>query len=168
MTDAAKKLVVRFKTNPNCEFTPAEAETLATAADRDLWAAKAAALYYFKTNDLPRALLLMQKVARREPTDENIRNVAILYRDTGQFSESIAWLNANERHLDAVRFHDLLCSNFAKLGDRGAAIKHGDISLRLKDQQAGTSPVGQTWISNPFDPENRQRNVISFSASSTF
>ena len=163
MNVEVKKLVSRFKTNPNCKFSPAEATTLATAADCDLWAAKAAALHYFKTHDLPRALILMQKVARREPTDENIRNVAILHRDTRQFAESIAWLNANERHLDAVRFHDLLCSNFAKLGDREAAIKHGDISLRLKDQQAGTSPVGQTWISNPYDPENRQRNVISFS-----
>lgn len=163
MTDAVKKLVARFKTNPNSEFTPVEAETLATAVDRDLWAAKAAALHYFKAHDLPRALILMQKIALREPTDENIRNVAILYRDARQFSESIAWLYANERHLDAVRFHDLMCSNFAKLGDRDAAVKHGDISLRLKDERAEISPRERAWISKPFDPENRQRNVISFS-----
>jgi predicted Zn-dependent protease len=121
MQQTADALVACFKKDVNVQFTPAEAAILAAKADRDLWAAKAAALYYFKAGDLPRALALSKKLATRQPTDENICNVAVIYRETKQFAECIAWLNANERHLDPIRFHDLLCSSYAYLGDRDAA-----------------------------------------------
>ena len=163
MEQTADALVDRFKKDVNVQFTPAEAAILAAKADRDLWAAKAAALYYFKARDLPRALALWKEIATRQPTSANICNVAILYRDTGDFTECIAWLNANKKHIDPIRFHDLLCSSHAYLGDRDAAIRHGDEALRLKDAQAGANPAPQPYVVRPFNPEHRERNIISFS-----
>jgi tetratricopeptide (TPR) repeat protein len=163
MEQAADALVARFKKDADVQFTPAEAAVLVAKADRDLWAAKAAALYYFKARDLPRALALSKEIATRQPTAENICNVAVLYRETRQFAECIAWLNANERHVDPIRFHDLLCSSYAYLGDRNAAIRHGDEALRLKDAHAGANPAPQPYVVRPFNPEHRQRNIISFS-----
>ena len=68
MEQTADALVDRFKKDVNVQFTPAEAAILTANADRDLLAAKAAALYYFKARDLPRALALSKEIATLEPT----------------------------------------------------------------------------------------------------
>ena len=104
MEQTADTLVDRFKKDANVQFTPAEAAILAAKADRDLYAAKAAAMYYFKARDLPRALALSKEIATRQPTSANMCNVAILYRDTGDFTECIAWLHTNKKHIDPIRF----------------------------------------------------------------
>jgi tetratricopeptide (TPR) repeat protein len=163
MEQSTDALVARFKKAPNVQFTPEEAALLAAAAGRDLWAAKAASLHYCKARDFPRALALMKQIAQRQPTDESICNVAIIYRDTKQYAECIAWLKANSKNVDPIRFQDLLCSSYAHLGDRVAAIGHGDEALRLKDVNAGIQPTHQAYVVKPFNPETPRRNVISFS-----
>ncbi|HYI43240.1 MAG TPA: hypothetical protein VD768_06430 [Sphingomicrobium sp.] len=158
----AKALVAEFKANPNRLFSDSEAEALAGAAGDDLWAAKAAAMHFYRKKDLPRSLELMASVAEREPTGENIKNVAVAMRAAGRFKEAVQWLEARQGALDPIELNDLLCSLATRLKDYEKAVRHGDEALRLKDAAAPRIEPREPLV-HAFDPEKRTRNVIAFS-----
>jgi hypothetical protein len=157
-----KALVASFKADPNRAFTDAEAETLAAAAPTDLWAAKAAAIHFFRNKDLDRSLGLMTLVAEREPSSENIRNVAVAMRSLRQFKEAVQWLEDRRDAIDPIELNDMLCSLATRLQDREKAVLHGDEALRLKDAAVPRIEITEPVI-RTFDPENRAANVIAFS-----
>ncbi len=84
---SASALAAAFRADPNRTFSGAEAATLAAAAGRDLWAAKAAALHHFRNGEFERALSLMESVVEREGSRENIRNVAVALRSLGRIQD---------------------------------------------------------------------------------
>jgi hypothetical protein len=161
MSDATS-LVAEFKANPNRSFTDAEAEALTAAAGADLWAAKAAAMHFYRNKDLPRSLELMTSVADREPSTENVKNVAVALRSLRRFDEAVQWLEDKRDAVDPIELNDLLCSLATRLKDHEKAVRYGDEALRLKD--AGVPPIEpREPILHAYDPEQRARNVIAFS-----
>lgn len=161
MTDA-EALTAAFRANPNREFSDAQAETLAAAADEDLWAAKAAGLHFFRKQDLPRSLDLLLTVADREPTSENVKNVAVMLRRLGRFEEAVRWLEQKGSFIDPIELNDLLCSLATRMKDHEKAVRYGDEALRLKDA-AVPKVEPRTPIIRPYDIESRSRNIIAFS-----
>lgn len=159
---AAESLAAAFRADPNRAFSREEAAILAAAAGTDLWAAKAAALHYFKARDFERAAALMRGVAEREPNPENIRNVAVALRSLGRFEEAVAWVESRRAGFDPIELHDLLCSLLVRLGRIGEAVAHGGEALRLKDAAAPAAPLPAPIV-RPFDLGARGRNVIAFS-----
>ena len=156
------QLTAAFRANPNRRFTPEEAEALAAAGDRDLWAAKAAALHHFKGSDFEPALALMTKVAEREPSPENVKNVAVVLRSLGRFQDAVDWMAGREAGFDPIEYHDLLCSLLVRLGKTAEAVAHGDRALALKDEAAPSATLDHPIV-RPFDPGRRSRNIIAFS-----
>ena len=106
---------------------------LAAAAGGDLWAAKAAALHFFRNRDFERAHALMRDVDEREASPENARNVAVVLRSLGRAGEAVEWVERRREQFAPIEFHDLLCSLLVRLGRVPEAIAHGEQSLRLKD-----------------------------------
>ena len=107
---SAEQLVAAFKANPNRRFSTEQADVLAAAADRDIWAAKAAALHHFRNEDFERALALMRAVMEREPSAENIKNVAVALRSLGRAQEAVDWIESRGDGLAPIEYHDVLCS----------------------------------------------------------
>lgn len=161
MHDAAA-LVQRFRRDADTRFGPEELAVLDAAASSDLWAAKIAGLHHFKAGNLPRAVTLMQLVLAREPTAENIVNLAVLHRDAGDFDAAIALLAEHRATLEPVRYHDMMCSCLGHLGRLARAAAHGTEALRLKDA-AGPPQPRRDFTVTPIDLEQPSRNVIAFS-----
>jgi len=159
---SAAQLVASFRANPDRRFSEVEAASLAAAADSDLWAAKAAALHYFRSENFEAALALTRKVLDREPGAENVRNVAVALRSLGRFEEVVDWVADRRESFDPIEYHDLLCSQYCALGKRDEAVAQGDLALRLKDQIAPVRSLPNPII-HAFDVNRRSRNVIAFS-----
>jgi tetratricopeptide (TPR) repeat protein len=159
---SADQLVAAFKANPNRIFSDEEALCLAAAADREIWAAKAAALHHFRNKDFEPALVLMHTVLDREPSAENVKNIAVALRSLGRFQEAADWIEGRRESFDPIEYHDLLCSQYCSLGKRAEAIAQGDQALRLKDEAAPSRPLPHPIV-RPFDIDRRSRNVIAFS-----
>jgi tetratricopeptide (TPR) repeat protein len=157
-----EKLVAAFKADPDLKFADAEADRLAAAADDDVWAAKAAALHYFRSGNFEAALALMRTVLDREPGAENVRNVAVTLRSLGRFQEAAEWIEARRESFDPIEYHDLLCSQYCSLGKRAEAVAQGDLALRLKDEAVPPRPLPDPVV-HPFHVDRRSRNVIAFS-----
>jgi hypothetical protein len=162
---AAEALVARFRSDPNRTFSGEEIAVLEAAATDNLWAAKAVGLHHFRAQAYDRGLSFARAVAEREPISENIKNVAIMLRMVGQPAEAVTWLNDHAQQMDAIVYHDMLCSLFNYLGQLPEAIRHGDKALHLKDASAakGAPAATATPRLSRFDPEQRARNVIAFS-----
>lgn len=158
----ASALVAAFKADPDRQFSETEAETLALAAPSDLWAAKAAAIHFFRKQDLARSVELMTDVAQREPSSENVKNVAVALRSQRRFEEAVAWLEARRDAIDPIELNDLLCSLATRLGDRAKAVRYGDETLRLKDAAIPPAEPREPVIRD-YRPDERSRNVIAFS-----
>ena len=154
-------LLAKFRQNPNMELSHDELDTLQTASMSDVWAAKAIALHYAKLNDFSKVLIPAEKVAKDEPTSENLINLAVTYRGLKQYSKCIEFLKHNESRIDPIRFNDLMCSNHAYLGHIGEAIRYGDRALQLKDK--GTTKSETHALLREFNRERRERNIIAFS-----
>ncbi len=161
-TSSAGRLVAAFKADPNRGFSDGEAESLAAAADRDIWAAKAAALHYFRKQEFERALALMRGVLDRETSAEGVKNVAVALRSLGRPQEAVDWIESRGDAFDRIEYHDLLCSLLRQLGRIPEAVDQGDHALRLKDE-ASPKRVATEAIVRPFDSSQRSRNVIAFS-----
>jgi tetratricopeptide (TPR) repeat protein len=157
-----EKLVAAFKADPDLKFADEEADRLAAAADDDVWAAKAAALHYFRSGNFEAALALMRTVLDREPGAENVRNVAVTLRSLGRFQEAAEWIEARRESFDPIEYHDLLCSQYCSLGKRAEAVAQGDLALRLKDEAVPPRPLPDPVV-HPFAVDRRSRNVIAFS-----
>ena len=136
--------------------------SLAGASGGDLWAAKAAALHFFRNRSFDRACSLMISVADREPNPENVKNVAVALRSLGRAKEAVEWMEARPDSFDAIEYHDLLCSLLVRLGKLPEAIAHGERALALKDAAAPACDPPDRLI-RPYDVDNRSRNLISFS-----
>jgi tetratricopeptide (TPR) repeat protein len=160
--DLAALLVASFKANPDRRFSEAEAAALAAAAGADVWAAKAAGLHYFRSENFEAALALMRTVLDREPGAENVRNVAVALRSLGRFQEAADWIEARRESFDPIEYHDLLCAQYCALGKRAEAVAQGDIALRLKDEAAPLRLLPNPIV-HRFDVDRRSRNVIAFS-----
>ena len=158
----ADALVAEFKSNPDMAFSDREAEALAAAADRDIWAAKAAALHCFRQGHVAEALAFARSIAAREPNSESVKNVAVALRELGRYAEAAAWIEARKQLFDPIEYHDLLCAQLAKLGKVAEAVAHGDQALRLKDASALPRELPHPIV-RAFDVERRSRNVIAFS-----
>ncbi len=161
MTDA-QELVAGFKANPNRLFSDAEAETLARAAASDLWAAKAAAMHFYRKQDMHGAIDLLISIGEREPTSENIKNVAIAMRILGRFEEAVQWLEGHASAIKPVELNDLLCSLATRMKDLEKAIRYGDESLRLKDAAIPQAERRQPVL-RAYNSQDGARNVIAFS-----
>jgi len=159
---SADQLAAAFRADPNRRFSDGEAQILAAAAGRDIWAAKAAALHFFRESDFPAALALMQDVAEREAGPENVRNVAVVLRSLDRFAEAASWVEARRAALDPIDYHDLLCSLMVRLGRIPEAVAHGDRALALKDAAAPHRALPEPSV-RPLDLGRRGRNVIAFS-----
>jgi hypothetical protein len=160
--ELADALVAAFKSNPNRIFSDREGEALAAASDREIWAAKAAALHCFRQGDVARALAFAHSVVAREPNSENVKNVAVALRDLGRYEEAAAWIEGRKQLFHRIEYHDLLCAQFAKLGKIAEAVEHGDQALRLKDESVPLRDLPEPVV-RPFDVERRGRNVVAFS-----
>lgn len=161
-TAPASRLAAAFRADPNRLFSGEEAEMLAAAAGGDLWAAKAAALHFFRNRDFERACALMRSVAEREASPENARNVAVVLRSLGRAGEAVEWVESRRDQFAPIEFHDVLCSLLVRLGRVPEAIAHGEQALRLKDEAApAIDPPAP--IVRRFDVDHRSRNVIAFS-----
>lgn len=158
----ASRLAAAFRADPNRPFSGEEAEILAAAAGGDLWAAKAAALHFFRNRDFERALALMTSVVEREATPENVRNVAVALRSLGRAREAVDWMESRKHGFDRIEYHDVLCSLLVRLGRTAEAVAHGDRALALKDEAAPASGLPDPIV-RPFDIRQRSRNVIAFS-----
>lgn len=158
----AIKLAASFRANPNRQFSDHEAQALLAAARDDLWAAKAAALHFFRARDFERSLSLMMDIMEREPGTESAKNVVVAFRSLGRCDAAVDWMAARRASFDPIEYHDLLCSLYVRLGKIAAAVAEGDQALRLKDEAA---PPGSpaSFVVNAFDPAQPTRNVIAFS-----
>lgn len=167
MSDAASdpapalRLAAAFRADPNRPFSGEEAEILAAAAG-DLWAAKAAALHFFRNRDFERALALMTSVVEREATPENVRNVAVALRSLGRAQEAVDWIESRREQFDTIEYHDVLCSLLVRLGKIPEAVAQGDRALVLKDGAAPFRDLPDPIV-RPFDVGRRSRNLIAFS-----
>lgn len=161
MSDAGA-LVAAFKADPNRQFSDSEAEVLARAADDDLWAAKAAAIHFYRKQDLERSAELMTSVATREPSSENIKNVAVALRALRRYEDALAWLEDKGKAVDPAELADLLCSLATRLGDLEKAIRYGDEALALKDAAVPRVDPREPVI-HEYRRDERSRNVIAFS-----
>lgn len=132
------------------------------AASKNIWAAKAAALQSFRSNEFDRALPLILAVAKREPRSENIKNAVVCLRSLARFDEALDLLKTNQDRVEPIFYDDLLCSLYLRLGQIEAAIAHGDAALRIKDAQIPVISVKRPVL-HRFDPEQRAANVICFS-----
>lgn len=159
---SAEQLVAAFKANPNRRFSPGQAEMLEAAADRDIWAAKAAALHHFRNEDYERALVLMRAVLEREPSAENIKNIAVALRSLGRAREALDWVESRGDAMAPIERSDMLCSLYRLAGEIPKAVAIGDEALRLKDAAAPRAPLPEPVV-HRFDPAERSRNVIAFS-----
>lgn len=159
---SSEALVAAFRANPDRTFSDREAEILAAAADRNIWAAKAAALHCFRRGDLERALAFARSVMAREPSAENVKNVAVALRDQGRHQEAADWIEDRKDLFDPIEYHDLLCAEFAALGRIAEAVAQGDQALRLKDESVAPQTLPDPIV-RPFLPGNRSRNIIAFS-----
>lgn len=167
MTDAATlaraaALVAAFKAQPDRSFAPDEIACLTAVSDSDLWAAKVVGLHHYKAGALDRALPMMRSIAEREPTSENIKNIAVMLRGLERPQEAIAWLEAHRARVEPILYNDLLCSLYRQAGDVAGAIRAGDETLRLKDALSAPQPL-DTPVVRSFDVNARSRNVIAFS-----
>lgn len=158
----ASRLAAAFRADPNRAFSSEEAEILAAAAGGDLWAAKAAALHFFRNRDFERALTLMTSVAEREATPENVKNVAVALRSLGRAEEAVEWVESRKEEFDAIEYHDVLCSLLVQLGRSPEAIAHGNRALVLKDEAAPPCHLPDPVVRR-FDIGQRSRNLIAFS-----
>lgn len=159
---SAEQLIAAFKADPNRRFSDAEAEILGAASDREIWAAKAAALHHFRKDEFERALAFMLGVLDRETSAENVKNVAVALRSLGRHQEAVDWVESRKAAFNPIEYHDLLCSQFRALGNIPEAIAHGDRALRLKDEAAPSCELPNPVIRS-FDVDQRNRNVIAFS-----
>jgi hypothetical protein len=164
MTSAStlEDLVSRFKRDPDTAFTAGELEVLSRSAASELWAAKALAIHYAKKNEFAKLVPHAERLVEAEPTSENLINLAVTYRALKDYQKCVDMLARNEKRIEPIRFHDLMCSNFAHMG-RVEAIEHGNKALALKDREAGEAPAPAPVVVRPFDRERRSRNIISFS-----
>jgi len=155
-------LVERFRSDTNAGFSDDELAKLDAAATTDLWAAKIAGYLHFKRRNLPQAALLMARVAAREPSSENIINLAVLHRDAGNLEAAVAVLTARQAELEPIRFHDMMCSCLGHYGRLDEAREHGTAALRLKDESAPAVPPREFHLAG-LDLANPARQVIAFS-----
>ncbi|MEA3014627.1 MAG: hypothetical protein QOD42_3172 [Sphingomonadales bacterium] len=168
MSDAASdpapalRLAAAFRADPNRPFSGEEAEILAAAAGGDRWAAKAAALHFFRNRDFERALTLMTSVVEREATPENVRNVAVALRSLGRAREAVDWMESRRDGFDPIEYHDVLCSLLVRLGRLTEAVAHGERALVLKNQAAPSCELPDPIVRR-FDAGQRSRNLIAFS-----
>ncbi len=162
MSDDVAELVARFRANTSADYTDEELATLDAAAADDLWAAKIAGYQHFRRRNLPQAALLMTRVLAREPSTENIVNLAVLHRDAGNLDAAVAVLTARQAELEPIRFHDMMCSCLGHLRRFDEARQHGTESLRLKDAGVPAVPPRDFAITG-VDLANRARQVIAFS-----
>lgn len=162
MSGDVSELVERFREQPDTPFSDGELLRLDGAADTDLWAAKIAALHHFRRGNLPRAALLMARVAAREPTSENIGNLVVLHRDAGNLEAALAVLEARRDELGPIRFHDMMCSCLGHYGRLDEARQHGTEALRLKDESAPAAPE-QAFRLGAVDQPNPAQQVLAFS-----
>lgn len=159
---SAAKLIQAFKTDPNWRFSNKEAEILAAASDREIWAGKAAALHCFRNGDFKRALAIARTVMDREPSAEAGKNVAVVLASLGRHREAADWIESRKDLFDPIEYHDLLCAQFRLLGRVDEAIAHGDQALRLKDEASPSRDLPNPIV-KPFAVDRRSRNIISFS-----
>jgi len=162
MSDDVAELVARFRANTAADYSDEELARLETAAEDDIWAAKIAGYQHFRRRNLPKAALLMSRVASREPTSENIVNVAVLHRDAGNLEAAVAVLTARKDEIEPIRFHDMMCSCLGRLGRIEEAREHGTEALRLKDETAPAAPPREFRLAN-VDIDAPTRQVIAFS-----
>src|SRR5436305_13371532 len=134
--DPTDALVAEFRSNPNRIFSEAEAEALAAAANREIWAAKASALHCFRKGDVAGALAFARSVAVREPNSESVKNVAVALLELARYDEAAIWMAERKALFDPIQYHDLLCAQFAKQGKIAEAVAHGDEALRRKDESS--------------------------------
>ena len=158
----ADELAARFRANPNRQFSDEEVATLLSATSHDIWAAKAAALHFFRAGDFDRSLALMIDVMEREPSPESAKNVVVALRSLDRCGEAFSWMAAKQALFDAIEYQDLLCSLHVRLGNEAAAVAAGNEALRLKDERVPHVDPAPPVL-NVFDPERRNRNVIAFS-----
>lgn len=162
MSDDLAELVARFRADTAADYSDEELARLDAAAEDDIWAAKIAGYQHFRRRNLPQAALLMTRVVTREPTTENIVNLAVLHRDAGNLQAAVAVLTARKNEIEAIRFHDMMCSCLGRLGRLDEAREHGTESLRLKDEGAPTVPPREFRIAG-VDLDTPAHQVIAFS-----
>lgn len=162
MSEDVAGLVKRFLADTNAVFSDEELARLDAAAATELWPAKVAGYQHFKRRNLPQAALLMARVAAREPTTENIINLAVLHRDARNFEAALAVLTARQAELEPIRYHDMMCSCLGSSGRLEEAREHGTAALRLKDEAAPVAPPRAFHLAG-LELEKPARQVIAFS-----
>jgi hypothetical protein len=160
--DRLEELIGAFRRSPSVDFAPGDLELLERAADSDLWAAKAVMLFHLRVEAFDRCLPLLERIARAEPTSENIGNWAVGLRHLRRYDEAIGILETHQARVDPILFCDLMCSLHGRAGRFDEAVRHGDRALALKDAAAPAVPPRTPRIA-AFDPDAPRRNVISFS-----
>jgi len=163
MTPSTTELIARFKQQPDSEFSAEELEQLADASASDVFAAKIAALQYFRAKNFARCIELTERVLERERSEENVVNFVVALRGVKELAKALAVLEKYETVLDRRVFHDLMCSCLARLGQRAEAIRHGDEALRLKDEACASKIAPLPLKLHAFDIEAPKKNVIAFS-----
>lgn len=156
-------LLEAFRRDPNRCFTAAEAAILREAAATQVWAAKAMLLHLYRSNDLEAALPLARLIVERAPDDESVINLVAVLRGLGRTKEAIRILEASAALVDRVRYHDMACSLYARIGRPDDARRHGTLALQLKDAAAPPIAATAPLVMRRFDPERPNRHVIAFS-----
>ncbi|MDF1810647.1 MAG: sulfotransferase [Verrucomicrobiales bacterium] len=130
-------------------------------------ARKLLALYLYSSGELEPAVALLKTLEEETPEDSEVpENIGVMLRQSGKHVEAVRYLlKAHEMSPEKSNICDGLAHCFHTLKEPEQVQKFGRLSLTLKDTE---SENGKSWpipdCDPPaFNPENRSRNVISFS-----
>lgn len=131
-------------------------------------AAKHLCLFLFSSNQHEACIPLLERILTLNPRDfESMENLGVILSRTGRYKEAIVHLDKATRGGDPrPNLYDALAHAYAKVGNTIKAVRYGEKSLILKNEESGANapvfPLTHRAI-NPFDPTNPERNLISFS-----
>ena len=157
----ADALVAEFKSNPDMAFSGREAEALAAAADRDIWAAKAAALHCFRQGHVAEALAFARTSRRASPIPKASRMSRSRCGSWGGTRKpQPGSRRASSCSTDRISRPALRAAREARQGRRGG--RGWRPGACLKDASALPRELLHPIV-RAFDVERRSRNVIAFS-----
>src|SRR5262249_2039894 len=122
---------------------------------------------FFKAQNFARCIPLMGSILSRESNAENVINLVLAWRNENKPAEALKVLRQHEAQLEGIEFHSLMTSCLVRLGHIEEAIRHGDETLRLKDEKYRGNKEFRSYVTRNFNIETPLRNVIAFSVFGT-
>ena len=162
-TMSVAQLTAAFRADPNRRFTAAKPRFSPPPATRICGPRRPPPCIISGIRSFEPALALMLSVAEREPSPENVKNVAVALRSLGRAQEAVDWMES--RKAGSTQSNIMTCFARCSSGSAGfpEAVAHGDRALALKDEAAPARAALPDPVVRPFDVGRRSRNVIAFS-----